>query len=373
MRRDESGISLLEVVIALAIVMLVLYAAITFFIGTVRQYKIQTKIVETNVEGVLGLELLRRDVESLGFGLHWNDGVTYAERNTGVTAIDSLNDAPAAPRPVVSINGASSTVNGSDYLVIRSARVGMASAAGKWTTLQTGAGTHPWGPAEEELAAGDRVIVIAPGGVNQDQRTLVGPATGISFSSPFPSGYAPPTDLTLSDPDIFPANLVYGIDNGTLVRPFNRAEYYIDNTAGTIPQRCAANTGVLVKAVVRHDADGTTPDLLPLLDCVADMQVVYGFDMDANPATELAWSGDVATGGSTAVLMRTRLKEVRVHILAQEGQRDDSFRYPSPSVLVGPDNVVGRSFDLNGVIGSGYPNYRWKVYSIVVKPRNLAN
>jgi hypothetical protein len=40
---------------------------------------------------------------------------------------------------------------------------------------------------------------------------------------------------------------------------------------------------------------------------------------------------------------------------------------------VGPDNVVGRSFDLNGVIGSGYPNYRWKVYSIVVKPRNLAN
>jgi hypothetical protein len=291
-----------------------------------------------------------------------------------VSAIDNLNDstAAAAPRPVVSINGASFTVNGSDYLVIRSARVGMASAAGKWTTLQAGAGTHAWGPAEEELATGDRVIVIAPGGVNQDQRTLVDPATGISFSSPFPSGYAPPIDLTLSDPDIFPANLVYGIDNGPLVRPFNRAEYYIDNTAGTVPPRCAPTTGVLVKAVVRHDASGSTPDLLPLLDCVADMQVVFGFDMDANPATELVWSGDISTGGSTAVLMRTQLKEVRVHILTQEGQRDPSYTHSVSSITVGSEGA-GRSFDLNGVIGSGYTNYRWKVYSIVVKPRNLAN
>src|SRR5512134_3425867 len=113
MRRDESGISLVEVVIALAIVMLVLYAAITFFIGTVRQYKVQTKIVETNVEGILGLELLRRDVESLGFGLHWDNGVFYSERNSGEAAIDALNDSPNdPPRPVVSINGASFTVNG---------------------------------------------------------------------------------------------------------------------------------------------------------------------------------------------------------------------------------------------------------------------
>ena len=372
MRRNESGISLVEVVIALAIVMLVLYAAITFFIGAVQQYKVQTKIIETNVEGVLGLELLRRDVESLGFGLHWNDGVSYTERNSGVTAIDSLNDSPAAPRPVVSINGAPFTVNVSDYLVIRSVRVGPASAAGKWTTLHPGAVTHSWGSAEEDLASGDQVVIIAPGGVNQDLRTLVSPVTGTSFLPASIAAYAPPVDLTLSDPDIFPANIVYGVDNGTLVRPFNRAEYYIDNTAGTVPPRCAPGTGILVKAVVRHNAAGTTPELLPLLDCVADMQIVYGFDMDANPTTGLVWSGDIATGGSTAELMRARLKEVRVHILAQEGQRDPSYTHPASSVYVGSEGA-GRSFDLSAIIGSNYTNYRWKVYSIVVKPRNLAN
>ncbi len=73
MRRRNSGFTILELMIALAIVMLVLAAATTFFIGTVRQYKIQTKIVETNIEGVLGLELLRQDLESLGFGVPWDN------------------------------------------------------------------------------------------------------------------------------------------------------------------------------------------------------------------------------------------------------------------------------------------------------------
>ena len=82
----------------------------------------------------------------------------------------------------------------------------------------------------------------------------------------------------------YSANIVYGIDNVIPVRPFNRAEYYIDNTA--VPQRCAPNTGVLVKAVVAHDAAGTTPTLLPLLDCVADMQVVYGLDNNADGAVD---------------------------------------------------------------------------------------
>ena len=145
-------------------------------------------------------------------------------------------------------------------------------------------------------------------------------------------------------------------------RPFNRAEYYIDNTA--VPQRCAPNTGVLVKAVVAHNASGTTPTLLPLIDCVADMQVVYGLDNNADGAVE-AWSSDISVG-MTAADIRTQLAEVRVHLLAQEGQRDDSYTTPSNTIFVGSQGV-GRNFDV-----SGYRNYRWKLYSIVVKPKNLA-
>ena len=49
MNRRNAAFTLVELMIAMAIVMLVLYAAINFFIVSVRQYKLQTKIAETNV------------------------------------------------------------------------------------------------------------------------------------------------------------------------------------------------------------------------------------------------------------------------------------------------------------------------------------
>ena len=135
MKRREEALLLLELMIALAIVMLVLYAAINFFIISVRQYKVQTKITETNLEGSSGLELFRKDLESLGFGLPWNNLVAYTEMS-GVSAdLLALNDSPNAPRAVVGIDCASFTVNNSDYLAVKSDRVGMDDAAGKWTTL----------------------------------------------------------------------------------------------------------------------------------------------------------------------------------------------------------------------------------------------
>jgi hypothetical protein len=78
-----------------------------------------------------------------------------------------------------------------------------------------------------------------------------------------------------------------------------------------------------------------------------------------------AWSADISAG-MTAADIRTQLAEVSVHLLAQEGQRDDSYTTPSNTIFVGSQGV-GRNFDV-----SGYRNYRWKLYSIVVKPKNLA-
>lgn len=347
MRRRESGFSLLEMMIALAIVAFVLTAASTFFIGVVKQYKVQSKITESNVEGVIGLELLRQDLESLGFGLPWEmNGFTYNEP-------DPLGVSSEPPRAIGSVNG----TENSDYLILRSARVGMASAAGKWTTLRAGPVTRPWGSAEEDLVPGDHAIVLAPGGSNTDQRVLLTPTEGADFGS-----------LSAFDPDdAFRVNIVYGIDNGSLKRPFNRADYYIaDNPAFPTyptPAHCAANTGVLVKAVMAHDDPGTR-NLLPLLDCVADLQVVYGLDTDADGSVN-EWTDTLGT--LSAADLRTQLIEVHVHILAQSGQRDDSYTYPQDNVFVGSEGV-GRSFDV-----SGYRNYRWKQYNIVVKPRNLAS
>ena len=351
MRRRNSGFSILELIIALAIVMLVLAAATTFFIGSVRQYKIQTKIVETNIERVLGLELLRQDLESLGFGVPW-DNVTVTQDKSTAPLFNAFSGGPMA---VVSLNNPTSgtvTVNTSDYLVIRSTRVGMGSAAGKWTTLQAGGDTRSWGSTEEDFVGTDRVIVLAP---TLNHRTLVTPGAGILFSAV--ASYAPADNLSVT-------NIVYGVDNMILTFPWNRADYYIDKTSLPVPQRCAPNTGVLVKRVVSQGS-GDLMMSLPLLDCAADMEVIYGLDTDADPSTVLVWSDDIS--GLTADAIRTQLKEVRVDILAQEGQQDDSYRTPSDNIKVGSE-ILWRNFGV-----SGYRNYRWKVYTIVVKPRNLSN
>ena len=352
MKRRESGFSLLELMIALVIVGFVLAAASTFFIGVVKQYKVQSKITESNVEGVIGLELLRKDLESLGYGLPWNNLPSYNEALSGV-----LNDGGAAPRAVVSVDNSTLGINnGSDYLVIKSTRVWMDNAAGKWTTLRAGPVTRHWGSQEEDLVDGDFVIVLSPGGLTTPQRVLLTPAGGTNFNN-----------LSAYDPnDPFQTNIVYGIGSQATRFPFNRADYYIaDNSVYPTPRHCAPITGVLVKRVVRH-SDGALDNALPLLDCVADLQVVFGLDNNADGEVD-GW--DLDMGGMTADQIRTRLVEVHVNILAQQGQRDDSYRYPNPTVYVGSPVVGGgRYFDV-----SAFPNYRWKVYTIVVKPKNLAN
>jgi prepilin-type N-terminal cleavage/methylation domain-containing protein len=373
MNRRNAAFTLVELMIAMAIVMLVLYAAINFFILSVRQYKVQTKITETNVEGILGLELFRQDLESLGFGLPWNDLVSYTER-TGVDAlIVALTDSPNAPRAVLSVDDPAFTLNNSDYLVIKSARVGMSDAAGKWTTLTQANIKRAWTPNTENLVGSDYAIVLAVGSTDANRRSLV---TSGTFYAPYTtagtSGFVPV--------EPYSANIIYGIGDVPPVRPFNRAEYFIDTSA--VPQHCAPNTGVLVKAVVAHDAAGTTPTLLPLLDCVADMQIVYGRDADLNPATDPLWTDDITpffpAGPAAAANLRAQLEEVHVHILAQEGQRDDSYAYPGDNVAVGSEGVnrdfvfTSQGFTSSGNVANNFKHYRWKVYNIVVKPKNLA-
>jgi prepilin-type N-terminal cleavage/methylation domain-containing protein len=352
MKRKESGFSLLEIMIALAIVSFVLAAASTFFIGVVKQYKVQSKITESNVEGVIGLELLRQDIESLGFGLPWNNLPSYNEATSGI-----LNDGGVAPRAVGSVDVSTLGINnGSDYLVIKSTRVGTGNAAGKWTTLRAGPVTRPWGSLEEDLVPGDIVNVLLPGGSTTDQRVLLTPVGGTDFNS-----------LSAYDPnDPYQTNIVYGIASQATRFPFNRADYYIaDNSVYPTPRHCAPITGVLVKRVVRH-TDGDLDNALPLLDCVADLQVVFGLDNNADREVD-GWN--LTMGGMTADQIRAQLVEVHVNILVQQGQRDDSYRYPNPTVYVGsPDIGGGRFFDV-----SAYRNYRWKVYNIVVKPKNLAS
>ena len=365
---------------------LVIAAASRVFVPLLTQFKQQSKISETQMEGIIMLELLRRDIKHAGYGLPWNGLITYSESSSDPF---SLNDAPAdAPRAIISRNNVTTYTapndifNGTDYLVIKSVNVAGNYAAGKWTHLGV-SGPKTWTPDRENVNKKDdgttnnnvRVIVISPGSTFATERMLVVDSTaffttyGNITSSPWP-----PTDAAET-------RFVYGIDPDTNLRmPFNRSDYFVrrfnsDNTDIT-PQRCAPHTGVLEKATVNHGDGGFT--YFSLFECVADFQVTFWLDTDGDGNTDWPPSDDISA--LTDREIREQLKEVRVYIVAHEGGRDANYDFSnnvtreflSALEILGADSRTINFANLRTLVGNpDYKFYRWKLYTLTVSAENL--
>jgi prepilin-type N-terminal cleavage/methylation domain-containing protein len=364
MMKGERGFTLLELLMVMIIFGFVLAATSDMFVGILRGYKQQSKIAETNIEGIIGLELLRRDIDHAGYGLPWMmSGATYSEA-TDANSLAYNDSSSNPPRAILSGIDAS----GRAYLVIKAMNVARNDTCAKWTHLLSSGGTPTttiWEPptANANLNSSDRVIVISPGTPVTNSRALVAPTS-------FPSTlqFSGVTTYTSSDE----TRIIYGVDPPAatpLRMPFNRADYYV-STPADLPGRCAQGTGVLYKAIVsQKDGSFPTENILPLLDCVADMQVITY--LDTNGDGEVDDKRSVLLGGTDAKMIREQLKEVRVYILAHEGQRDTTYTHPTNPILVGESATLGRNFDFTTATIPNWQNYRWKVYSLVVKPNNL--
>jgi prepilin-type N-terminal cleavage/methylation domain-containing protein len=392
----KRGFTMVELLITMVVFVFVMAAGSQIFSGLLTQFKQQSKIAETNIEGAVGLDMMRQDLERAGYGLPWIIPATVSYREAaGATSVD-YNDcngsAPCnAPRAIVSGNNISfSGFTDVDYVAIKATNLALNDASQRWTTLKVAPFSVPdnprqWTPATENLIPSDRVIVISPGSDDTNARRLVD--NGGNFYTTFGNVTNAPWPPTSN----LDTRLVYGINSTSDLlpqRPFNRADYFITGTDqdgnNITPQRCAQNTGVLVKAVMNHDESGSFT-YLPLLDCVADLQVVYRWDMDEDGSIRTGSNADGSTisnidGGEGATVaavqatlnsaadLRRRLREIRVFILAHEGQRDPNYTYASNSVYIG-DTSLGRTFNLTAI--PNWQNYRWKVYSISVNTVNL--
>jgi prepilin-type N-terminal cleavage/methylation domain-containing protein len=362
MKRQNAGFTLVEMLIVIAIFGFILAGTSDMFISMLRTHRQQSRITETNIEGIIGLELLRQDLEKAGFGLPWNmGGFTYSEDSGNP---HGLNDAPSnPPRGIVSADGGG--WNSSDYLVIRAANVATNKACGRWTFLDSSptATTTSWSLSSDNFDSTDRVIIISPGAAAAAARTLISSDT--QFSSV--AGFAAP----ISGPE---TRIVYGIattPTTNLSRPFNRADYFVTQPSSTdLPKRCALGTGILYKAVANQGGGGEGFTYMPLLDCVADMQVIFRYTDNTGNLTTIGTYNDIS-GLPGAAEIRSQVKEARVFILAHEGQKDTSYHHPvSPPPHVG-DPGYGRDFNFSTAGITDWQNYRWKIYTLVVRLDNL--
>lgn len=382
----SKGFTLVELIIVMAIFMAVIIISSQVFNSILSQSTIQTKSSQSEIQGAIGLEIMRVDLEHAGYGLPWQMGFVAefdeAQAATGDLApgidpkqFNDKNNATADTNKVPrAVQAAASPTDGRDYLVIKSILAGMSDTTKKWAYVQgVGAAStlKPWGA--DDLAANERVITM-----DSRTKTLIGASTAsadfsytIAAANMTPPDKEAPSTVNFQpqrDTDVF---VVYGISPSTnLSVPYNRLDYYVKRpaVAGAMPARCAPQTGLLYKALMSH-ADGKfTHTQYPLVECVADMQVIFSLDTNGDDGVDMHIAED-GLSALTAKEIRAQLKEIRVYIVAHEGGKDTSYTYSSPTIYAG-EYGNGRTLDLSSLVGSDYKYYRWKTYKLVV-PKNI--
>lgn len=412
-RNSAHGYTMVELMVVMLIFSVVMTLISASFSRMVRGSGQLLKSAETDIGGLIGLELMRSDMESAGFGLYWKVSAgaslpPYIEAPDHLVLVNCPDGCPNAkpstfddrtysedpdiPRAYRVGNNVS--YNGSDYLVLKATALGGNKVSRVWGYLNySGAGgvTTPRDASSAKFKISDRAIVLKSGVsegrevrelvLDKDDKNL--PIFTAFYPSSFDAGKFSPKEAG----DNF---LVYGIDNPDksnatlpLRFPFNRTDYYVSRPDDMSPT-CAQGTGVLYKTVITH-SDPNLPHkprlIYPILDCVADMQVVLPVDSNGDGAIDYHLEAEELDALET----REQLKEIRVYILAQQGRRDDGYRYPvenpEQAVIVGdrdlmknPDDAYGRiwsSSQMADTFGRDWRNYRWRLYTIVVQPKNL--
>jgi Tfp pilus assembly protein PilW len=384
----QRGMTMVELMVSLAIVMLIIGAATTAYLKILRSYKTQGRLAESYMANLTGLEMLRYDIETAGFGLPADlNGVTYNEAvavspEANFNALSNpnpnppydpslLNDSPSsAPRAFAHLDnqGAGIGTNQSDVLSIKSSSANINPTSKKWSMITFASGTpnpivKEWGTAAlldqfmdfTSLPTPDKFIVLDNNGklINTAGHWLN------TFNASAPgNGYY--RDATLISPAISSTSVfyMYGLDNSTQGHrmPFNRVDYYLDRIPVDFPSSCDKNTFTLYRSVVDQNS-GQLLTQAPLIDCVADFQVAFGLDPNggtvSNPSlppmgdavSPIQWQKNLA--GMNAAAIQATLREVRIFILYQEGlgdtSKDPSFRFAG--ILNLGDQAIANSLD----------------------------
>lgn len=393
MKPKEAGYTLVELILAMLIFAVVMTLISLSFSRIAGSASSLVKSAETDIGGLIGLELMRCDLELAGFGLPWKVSVPFLEaEDEDLLLVDNCpggcpgaraflyndhDDFAAEPlAPTAYRVGSNVGFNGSDYLVLKGTALGNSEASRSWCYLNYSSGATLIKPtlSDPELRLGKKIRTIVlktgvAGGAPTRELVLGSGTFTLTFNAPLSPEFLPR--------DKSDNYLVYGVapegSSSVLAFPFNRADYYISRPDDISPT-CNKATGILYKTVTNHTSPRSY-SYNPILDCVADMQIVLYMDTDHNGVADYhPYPEDHVF---TPQELREELKEIRVYILAQQGKKDPEYRYPADTVWVGDTDLepsLGRVWSesaMRSTFGEQWRNYRWKLYTIVVQPKNL--
>ena len=313
--KSNKGFSILEllIVIAISIILMsaVYYTYTTFFMGI----KSERVNVEQEIEKVVSLEILRLDLEHLGYGVGKNSSGDYK-----IYELDNTKD----------IN------NGKPYLLIRTTINNTRNETIGWRICRNGnlLKNEIDGTNNNFVYVDDNGYVkyiLTDGSCPSD--------TGVFIGYPFDSGA---TDCNF---------------NGTNF--CSEIKYYLSNSS--LPKNCNPNTYNLLRKV----NNGTGQ---PLLSCVADIKFTVDMDTDGDGTID---TKDVdAISSYTEDQLRSYTKKINVYILYQEATPpDNKYRFKNYT-----SDGTGNYMEIEGIklyLPNDFERYKWKVIKISVKPMSI--
>ncbi len=405
MKLNQRGFTLIEMIVVMAVFITVLMVTAGSFNTILTQASKLFRSEESNIEGIVGLEMLRHDLQQAGYGL-FTETTDYADEAADAPA-STYNDAPNnVPRPIVAGNNVAATTvdattiaSGSDYLAIKGTTVGRTKSAQKWTFLRISSGVvsvQKWQSGAENLESSDKAILIRKQFGTPMRSSIVRDPLGDHYYAYSDVAFEHLSSAAQSIYTVYGVHTPSSTDTANSLRfPFNRSDYFVATPGSTssikLPAYCAPGTGILYKTTVKH-ANGKLL-YLPLLDCVLDMQVVLGWDMNNDGVIDTYSNADgsqVSSGIAEGTVlnvqaalgttnnnsltlfpnMRSSLKMVKVYVLAQNGRRDTNYTSPSP-LTVGDAGEASLTRVGGLSLAANQLNYRWKLYRLVVRPKNL--
>lgn len=410
--KNNLGFTIIEVVISLSLFIVVLMITSSAFNSVLVKGNLVQRSEESNIEGVIGLVMLRHDLMQAGFGL-FTEAVdengdemdpVYSEASVNPAKLFNETASKRIPRGLVAGNDTAGILAGTDYIAIKATTVGSSSNLGNSDVSQlytyvTSSGVPATLDGQEVFKAGDKVIFLDES--YSKDKALITRKLIMKNNSDYYVSYVGAPGNNVSIPYLPAANrrfFMRGIDKSNLIAPFNRTDYWVERSAGSVPQHCSPVAGVLYKGVMSHNSGNITP-AIPIMDCVANMQVVLGWNTTTTPETSAlvdSWSnadgteqsGDWNNSLSAIILLadsnelRKRLKQVKVYLLVQDGSINPEFvntanKFPMFDTAIAAVNSEANLVKSPGQTFPGYVdltavdmrNYRWKLHKVVVNLR----
>lgn len=331
----KRGFTLIELLVAIVILILILGAGYVTYITILKGFGREARSVETQMEIVSGLEVIRLDVEHAGLGIGEDQPELPVESDTSgrtLTLRSVLN----------TTNLIRDTVTNEPVF---------------WAVVECGGGG-----LLPSFRAGDDISNLPTN-------------TSLVFIGAANRNYVGETNGNCPDAGIFVA-IPYDstVASGCVSQFCNRITYRL--SADQNLDTCNENTRNLLRAV------GDSPGA-PILNCVADIKITFDIDSNRDGVIDIregTFSNLDLDGDSTvsASEIRSSLKAVNVYILIQEGGFDREFSFTNYTSCSGTAYDTRLSSDCIQT-GAGvelflplnYRNYRWKILKLSVKPLNL--